>query len=91
MATKKTAVTLPVEKKKPRSKKITYPTLRRGSEGDLVVQAQDLMSKAGSSVQVDGKFGAGTQSAVRAFQRKHKLEVTGVIGPETWAELLKIK
>lgn len=91
MPTKKAPAKTPTKEKKPRAKKITYPTLRRGCEGDLVVQAQDLMSKAGSSVQVDGKFGAGTQSAVRAFQRKHKLEATGVIGPETWSELLKIK
>ena len=70
---------------------ITYPTLRRGSKGDLVMQLQDLLSKDGSSLAVDGIFGPGTQSAVRAFQKKHCLVVDGIVGPKTWAELLKIK
>jgi len=77
--------------KKSTVRKVTYPTIRRGSEGDLVIQAQDLMSKDGSTVKVDGIFGGGTQSAVRGFQRRHKLPVDGIIGPETWAALIKIK
>ena len=68
-----------------------YPTLRRGAKGELVMQLQDLLSKDGSSLVIDGIFGPGTQSAVRAFQKKHGLEVDGIVGPKTWAELLKIK
>lgn len=68
-----------------------YPTLRRGAKGDLVTQLQDLLSKDGSSLEVDGIFGPGTQSAVRGFQKRHGLEVDGIVGPKTWAELLKIK
>ena len=70
---------------------ITYPTLRRGAKGDLVAQLQDLLSKDGSSLVVDGIFGSGTQSAVRAFQKRHGLVVDGIVGPKTWSELLKIK
>lgn len=67
---------------------ITYPTLRKGSKGDMVVMMQDLLSKNGSSLQVDGDFGSGTATAVRAFQKSHGLEIDGVCGPKTWAALL---
>lgn len=73
------------------STKVTYPTLRYGSRGELVTQLQDLLSKDGSSLKIDGIFGSGTQSAVRSFQKRHGLVVDGIVGPKTWAELLKIK
>ncbi len=71
-------------------KKVSYPTLKRGSTGELVTQLQMLLARDGSSLAVDGIFGPGTQSAVRAFQKKHKLEVDGIVGPKTWSELLKL-
>jgi peptidoglycan hydrolase-like protein with peptidoglycan-binding domain len=37
---------------------------------------------------VDGAFGAKTKSATIAFQKNHKLQVDGVIGPNTWRTLL---
>lgn len=76
---------------KPSTSKVSYPTLRRGAKGELVTQLQDLLSKDGSTLKIDGIFGAGTQSAVRAFQKKHGLVVDGIVGPKTWAELLKVK
>lgn len=69
---------------------INYPTLRRGSKGDLVAQLQTFLSKDGSSLAIDGIFGPGTQSAVRSFQKRHGLVVDGIVGPKTWAELLKL-
>ena len=71
-------------------KPISYPTLRRGNKGDLVAQMQDLLQKDGSTLEVDGIFGVGTQSAVRSFQKRHGLVVDGIVGPKTWAELLKL-
>lgn len=70
--------------------KIVYPTLRRGARGDLVAQLQTFLSKDGSSLAIDGIFGPGTQSAVRSFQKRHGLVVDGIVGPKTWAELLKL-
>lgn len=67
---------------------ITYPTIRQGSKGDIVTMMQDLLSKNGSTLQVDGIFGSGTASALRAFQKKNGLEADGVCGPKTWAALL---
>ena len=68
-----------------------YPTIRRGSKGELVTQCQDLLSKDGYDLKVDGIFGPITESKVKEFQKKKKLVVDGIVGPKTWAELLKIK
>lgn len=75
--------------KKVPAAKIKYPDLTRGDCGDLVVQLQDFLSRKGSSVKVDGVFGAGTQSAVRAFQRKNGLKVTGDVDSKVWNLLIK--
>lgn len=69
--------------------KIKYPDLKRGDSGDLVVQLQDFLSRKGSKVKVDGVFGAGTQSAVRAIQRKNGLKVTGAVDSKVWDLLIK--
>ena len=58
------------------------PTLRRGMTGELTKQVQ---VKVG--VPADGKFGPKTEAAVRAFQRDHKLNPDGIVGPKTWTAL----
>lgn len=73
---------------KPEAKR---PTLRRGAKGEYVFELQTLLKKDGSELEIDGIFGPGTQSAVRAFQKRHKLQVDGIVGPKTWAELLKLE
>ena len=72
------------------SKNPVYPTIRRGDRGELVTQCQRLLAKDGSNLKIDGIFGPGTQSAVRAFQKKHGLTVDGIVGPQTWGALLKL-
>jgi N-acetylmuramoyl-L-alanine amidase len=44
------------------------------------------MSCGGSGA--DGIFGAGTENAVKAFQRHHGLTVDGIVGKITWTKLL---
>jgi peptidoglycan hydrolase-like protein with peptidoglycan-binding domain len=60
------------------------PTIRRGAGGGLVRKIQQAVG-----VPVDGRFGPGTEAAVRAFQRKHHagLVPDGIVGPLTWAAL----
>ena len=69
--------------------KANHPTLRKGAFGEEVRYMQQLLANAGSGLAVDGKFGSGTLSAVKAFQNKHGLAADGVVGPLTWAQLLK--
>lgn len=73
-----------------KKKKYTYPIVKFGDTGDLVDQMQDFLQKDGSGLKITGVFDIGTLSAVRAFQRRHKLKPDGIVGPKTWAELLKL-
>ena len=66
------------------------PTLRKGDSGPYVTLAQTELIQRGydlGSYGADGKFGAKTEAAVKAFQRDWGLAVDGVIGPKTWAML----
>ena len=67
---------------------IAWPVVRRGSDGQPVRSLQYLLRARGHTVAVDGAFGAGTDRAVRAFQRSRGLTVDGVVGPATWRALL---
>ena len=64
--------------------------LRTGSTGSAVEQVQFWLNtlaqyeSAIPSLSVDGRYGAATASAVRAFQRRYGLTVDGVVGRETW-------
>ena len=53
-----------------------------GYEGDMVAALQK-----GVGVESDGIFGPITQNAVKAFQRRAGLPVTGVVDPATWQAL----
>lgn len=66
------------------------PTLRRGDSGPYVTLAQTELIQRGydlGSYGADGKFGAKTEAAVKAFQRDWGLTEDGIIGPKTWAML----
>ena len=61
------------------------PTLRRGSQSDLVKEVQEKVGLFGSDL--DRKFGPFTEAAVRRFQRDHGLVPDGIVGPGTWSAL----
>ncbi len=63
--------------------------LQLKSVGDLVVWAQEHLVTAGCATAVDGDYGPSTQSAVESFQTAQGLTADGVIGPATWAALLR--
>lgn len=66
----------------------SQPTLRRGSRGEAVKTLQSrLLTLRFNPGPVDGIFGSGTDSAVRAFQRARAIQVDGIVGPQTWAAL----
>lgn len=65
------------------------PTIKEGSKGPAVSEAQDLLNKKGNyGLAVDGVFGAKTKIAVIDFQTKNALTADGIIGPQTWVKLL---
>ena len=61
-------------------------TLRRGSSGAEVKELQENLIKLGYDLGrygADGDYGAATQNAVRAFQKKEDLDADGIAGPIT--------
>lgn len=58
--------------------------LKIGSKGEEVKRLQRLLG-----IGDDGIFGYGTERAVKDFQRRKMLYVDGVVGRNTWEELLK--
>ena len=63
------------------------PLLQAGDVNDYVKILQSLLNDNGASLLVDGDFGKLTLAAVIDFQRRHQIQVDGVVGPETWGEL----
>ena len=58
-----------------------------GEVGGRVTKAQKLLAKAGSSIRANGIYSIGMVTAVKAFQKKHRLPVTGVIDAKTMNKL----
>ncbi len=57
--------------------------LERGDSGVAVRELQTRLVAHGHQVAVDGDFGAGTDTAVRAFQRASGLDADGLVGTRT--------
>ncbi|MDX2098341.1 MAG: peptidoglycan-binding protein [Leptolyngbyaceae cyanobacterium bins.59] len=67
-----------------------FPILRLGMRGTAVIGLQERLKALGLySGRVDGVFGSGTQTAVRAAQRKYKLQSDGIVGPTTWRAIMR--
>lgn len=65
--------------------------LKKGDQGDDVRKVQAKLIKLGYDVGkagADGKFGSGTDKAVRLFQKKNKLDDDGRVGAYTLEKLL---
>lgn len=82
---------VPVAPSKMKDAKGATSYLRLGITNDARVrEAQELLHRFGYAIKVDGDFGPSTKEAVMAFQKEFKLQVDGMIGPETW-EMLNTK
>jgi hypothetical protein len=63
-----------------------FPVIRRGARGPIVVELQDLLHLERTTG--NGIFGPRTDAAVRLYQKRHGLEVDGIVGHGTWTALL---
>jgi serine/threonine protein kinase len=83
----------PKPKATPTPKPACPPIIQYGSKNSWVKTLQQDLNKrgmkdsAGKALVVDGDFGANTQYAVKSWQKHAKIEVDGVVGPETWHSL----
>lgn len=67
----------------------TLPLLQKGSKSVYVKILQVLLNYYDcSGLDVDSDFGPKTQQAVKSYQMKSRLEIDGVVGRNTWTQLL---
>ncbi len=72
--------------------KVELRVLKKGAEGTDVIAMQQLLEANGCKGKMDskkyGSFGSKTKDAVKLFQKKKKLPLTGACDEATWAKLL---
>ncbi|AOW98730.1 hypothetical protein BJP34_04050 [Moorena producens PAL-8-15-08-1] len=67
------------------------PTLRLGSQGEVVTRLQTTLQQLGYYQQpVDGVYGSNTFAAVSTFQQALGLNADGIVGPITWITLQQL-
>lgn len=63
-------------------------SLQAGSQGKAVADVQNALKRHGFDPgQADGRYGAKTEGAVRAFQSSRGIAADGVVGQTTWRAL----
>jgi len=67
---------------------LTWPLEQEGSAGEDVRTVQYLVTAQGHPAGVDGDFGPLTKAAVEAFQSSRGLGADGIVGPQTWPQLI---
>ncbi len=66
--------------------------IRPGSHGEDVRDVQQRLTRLGALIdpaETDGTFGASTEAGVRAFQQQRALVADGIVGPDTWGQLVE--
>lgn len=62
--------------------------LQQGDDGQDVKEVQAKLQTLGYSISVDGDFGPATANAVKKFQSEHGLTADGIIGQQTYHEIM---
>lgn len=65
--------------------------IERGQTGPAVAAIQNKLKEIGYAISVDGDFGEETERVVKQFQAENSIGQTGVVGPQTYAALMKAK
>ena len=64
--------------------------LKAGDQNSTVTQLQTILTSNGYPTGgIDGIFGERTKQAVIQFQSSQGLAADGIVGPQTWAALMK--
>ncbi len=63
------------------------PAAAAGMSAPSVMAVQDALAREGFPLKVDGVLGPETREAIKAFQARHQLPVTGEADPATLARL----
>ncbi|NEQ07227.1 MAG: peptidoglycan-binding protein [Moorea sp. SIO1G6] len=67
------------------------PTVRLGSQGEVVTRLQTILQELGYYQQpVDGVYGSNTFAAVSTFQQAQGLNADGIVGPISWITLQRL-
>lgn len=66
-----------------------YPVY--GDESKEVLKYQKLLQKTGSKIQLNGIFTIGMKTAIKSFQKKNGLKVTGELDSKTAVLLEGVK
>ena len=74
---------------------VTLKEIQNGSQGNDVLLLQEIFRARefdkkviGESLALDREFGAKTEKVVRQYQKERNLSVDGVVGNNTWKDLL---
>ncbi len=65
---------------------------RLGDQGPEIHDIQQRLLGLGETIdpaETSGRFGPATEQAVRAFQDRRHLRVDGLVGPDTWGQLVE--
>lgn len=65
-----------------------FPTIARGNRGEDVRAAQLFLRQRGFEVAASGFFDADMVDVVKRFQERRGLAADGVVGPQTWRNLV---
>jgi Putative peptidoglycan binding domain len=74
-----------------RGRGVGIPQLQLGTRGSFVQRLQRLLNSRlheNTALKVDGIFGPKTRAAVLKFQKSAKLKTDGIVGKDTWFNLL---
>lgn len=67
------------------------PQIKIGDQGDAVYFWQNLLrGREWTNLALDGSFGAATEKATKAFQKRLGLTQDGVVGPATWSAMIPL-
>ncbi len=76
----------------PSQYKFKVKQISLGSTGIEVLLAQEILKARGLYTgKLDRSFGLKMYAAVKAYQKARKLKQDGVIGPDTWKDMLALK